>query len=443
MTLLKVTSKETRADATQGQPPAWGRPCDGAAPSARVEREDACGRRELQSRAAYGTALRGVARGAELRRALLAAALGLCEIAGCAQPSPQATGSVGASVAGTAAKPAGSSAGRAGSGAGTAGAAVGVAGRSGGVAGTLAVAGSSAAAGASGAGVSIGAAGAAGSAEQATAGASGQAGVASSGGAGGLATQAGTGGELAAGGGEAQAGSSAVGTCAPWPTAKGEQAVSETIKVSGHLDGGLKRYKGSGALGSDDQSEDQGPLFDLAENAVLENVILGTPAADGIHCNGTCTLRNVWWEDVGEDAATFRASNASATMTIECAGAKHASDKVLQHNGPGTMIVRQFYADDFGKLYRSCGNCKTQYERHIELHAVDIKNCKSTLVGINTNYKDGATFDNITIHGDSGMKTEICDRFTGNDQGDEPTKTGTGADGQYCKYSAGDIHWVP
>lgn len=54
-------------------------------------------------------------------------------------------------------------------------------------------------------------------------------------------------------------------------------------------------------------------------------------------------------------------------------GAYHASDKIIQHNGCGTVNVStpihrfgpiitdvpkiiNFYAEDYGKVYRSCGN---------------------------------------------------------------------------------------
>lgn len=37
-------------------------------------------------------------------------------------------------------------------------------------------------------------------------------------------------------------------------------------------------------------------------------------------------------------------------------GAYHASDKVVQHNGCGTVNIINFYVNDYGKLYRSCGN---------------------------------------------------------------------------------------
>ncbi|WP_262367389.1 pectate lyase, partial [Microbispora tritici] len=140
---------------------------------------------------------------------------------------------------------------------------------------------------------------------------------------------------------------------ASWPSPSGQQAVGATINVSGTYDGKLKRYYGTGALGSGGQQEGQSPIFKLADGAVLKNVVLGSPAADGIHCTGTCTLQNVWWEDVGEDAATFKGTSSSQTMTVDGGGARAASDKVFQHNGPGTMVIKNFQVQNFGKLYRS------------------------------------------------------------------------------------------
>lgn len=221
----------------------------------------------------------------------------------------------------------------------------------------------------------------------------------------------------------------------------GSEPVTATIRVSGKLDGKLKRYAGAGALGGGGQDEGQDPLFLLADGATLENVILGAPAADGIHCEGSCTLHNVWWEDVGEDAATLKGGSERQVMNIECGGARQASDKVFQHNGPGTMRIQNFVVEDFGKLYRSCGNCKTQHERHVEMKNIEATKGK-VLAGINTNYGDTAKFENITMH-DSSMKMGVCDRFTGNSSGDEPSKIGSGADGMSCVYDDSDISWVP
>ncbi|MGQ4427774.1 pectate lyase, partial [Streptomyces violaceoruber] len=111
---------------------------------------------------------------------------------------------------------------------------------------------------------------------------------------------------------------------ATWPTPNGSEGVSSTLSVSGTKDYGMKRLYGTGDLGSGGQDEDQGPILELAPGAVLKNVIIGAPAADGVHCKGSCTLQNVWWEDVGEDAATFRGSSSSNVYTVSGGGAKEA-----------------------------------------------------------------------------------------------------------------------
>lgn len=225
---------------------------------------------------------------------------------------------------------------------------------------------------------------------------------------------------------------------AAWPSPTGQQAVGTTIKVSGTYDGALKRFYGTGDLGTGGQSEDQGPIFELANGATLKNVILGSPAADGVHCLGTCTLGNVWWEDVGEDAATFKGTSASQSMTIDGGGARKASDKVFQHNGPGTMYIRNFQVNDFGKLYRSCGNCKTQYKRNVVVDNVTATVPGKALVGINTNYGDTAKLTRITIVGDTSRKIEPCQKYKGVTSG-EPTKTGSGPDSTNCLYTTANI----
>ncbi|MEV0909910.1 pectate lyase [Streptomyces hokutonensis] len=228
-------------------------------------------------------------------------------------------------------------------------------------------------------------------------------------------------------------------SAATWPTASGSQAVTSTISVSGTKDYGMLRLYGSGDLGTGSQDEDQGPILELAPGAVVKNVIIGSPAADGIHCLGACTLQNVWWEDVGEDAATFLGSSSSNVYTVSGGGAKEASDKVFQFNGAGTLNVSNFAAQTFGTFVRSCGNCKTQYKRTINLNTIEATYKGSRIVGINTNYGDSATLKAITIVGDTGKKMIPCQKYIGNNTGAEPTTNGTGADGTYCKYAASDI----
>ncbi len=227
-----------------------------------------------------------------------------------------------------------------------------------------------------------------------------------------------------------------------WPTATATVTVSATQKISGTFDGGMKRYVGSGPLGSGSQSESQPAMFQLADGATLSNVILGNPAADGVHCLGTCTLKNVWWEDVGEDAATMEASSKGA-MTIDGGGARSASDKIFQHNGSGTMTIRNFYAEDFGKLYRACGNCTGAYQgqRHVVIQNIVVTKVNTAIAGINSNYGDTADMSGLTILGDTSHKTTICVRYQGNSTGAEPTKLGSGP-GSGCNYDPHAISWT-
>ncbi|MEV4352643.1 pectate lyase, partial [Actinoplanes sp. NPDC049596] len=217
---------------------------------------------------------------------------------------------------------------------------------------------------------------------------------------------------------------------ATWPTPAGTTTLTATRKITGSVDGGNVRFVGGGDLGGDGQDEGQDPLFQLADGATLSNVIIGSPAADGVHCLGTCTLRNVWWQDVGEDAATFKGTSASQTMTVVGGGAMHASDKTFQHNGPGTFVIKDFQASDIGKLYRSCGNCSKQFARKVQVSNVTVTTPLKALVGVNSNLGDVATVDNVTVVGGSS-KTVICALFKGVTSG-EPTQIGSVPDGKSC-----------
>lgn len=91
------------------------------------------------------------------------------------------------------------------------------------------------------------------------------------------------------------------------------------------------------------------------------------------------------------------------------------------------MEVKNFYANDYGKVARSCGNCSNNGDaRHIIMNGV-VAHDGGVLCGINTNYGDTCTITDCCQ--DDG---ESCARYTGNDDGDEPDEIGEGADGTYC-----------
>ncbi|WP_221358895.1 pectate lyase [Streptomyces beigongshangae] len=223
-------------------------------------------------------------------------------------------------------------------------------------------------------------------------------------------------------------------SAATWPTPTSNEGVSATIQVSGTEDYGMKRFYGTGDLAGDGQEEGQDPILQLADGAVLKNVVIGAPGADGIHCQGSCTLQNVWWEDVGEDAATFR-GGTGATYTVTGGGAKKAADKVFQHNGGGTLSVSDFAVQEFKTLYRSCGDCSTQYTRKVNLGGIDVTGTGSTarIAGINVNRNDVATLRDITIRGDASRKVVPCQKYYNN------TAVGTGPDSTNCLYSTSDL----
>ncbi|KFA72043.1 hypothetical protein S40288_02286 [Stachybotrys chartarum IBT 40288] len=137
------------------------------------------------------------------------------------------------------------------------------------------------------------------------------------------------------------------------------------------------------------------------------------------------TLNNVWWVDVWVDAATLKMT--SGTSTVNGGGAFKAADKVSQFNGRGTLNINDFYVNDYGKLTRSCGNCKDNGgPRNVNIKGVIAKN-GGELCGINSNYGD---VWKITNSCQSSGKS--CVRYQGNSSGAEPTKLGSGHDGKNC-----------
>lgn len=47
-------------------------------------------------------------------------------------------------------------------------------------------------------------------------------------------------------------------------------------------------------------------------------------------------------------------------VLIEGGGANNGDDKLVQHNGKGTVTIRGGTYTNSGKLYRSCGDCSSK-----------------------------------------------------------------------------------
>lgn len=87
-----------------------------------------------------------------------------------------------------------------------------------------------------------------------------------------------------------------------------DKVVHETIIVPKNTtyDGKGQRFVAGKELGDGSQSENQDPVFRVEDGATLKNVVLGAPAADGVHTYGNVNIQNVKWQDVGEDALTVK-----------------------------------------------------------------------------------------------------------------------------------------
>ncbi|KAF8869521.1 pectate lyase [Mucidula mucida] len=208
-----------------------------------------------------------------------------------------------------------------------------------------------------------------------------------------------------------------------FPDATDTISLDEPMTITDSFDGANARYdRGSGACEGQTEGGDSDAVFLLEDGASLSNVIIGADQSEGIHCLGSCTLTNIWFEDVCEDAITFK--QKSGTSTLTGGGAIGADDKVLQHNGGGTVVVDSFCVQDFGKLYRSCGNSLAILQHH----------CSGggALAGINSNYGDTAIFDMATVQTDD--VDSICDTYEGNDDGDEPDKLTSNESNEFCQF---------
>lgn len=226
----------------------------------------------------------------------------------------------------------------------------------------------------------------------------------------------------------------------------------QTIAAGESFDGAGATFDRGVSCTGQEEGGDSDAVFILESGASISNVVIGPNQIEGIHCFGGCTLENVVWTAVCEDAFTIKEQDDGETTTITGGGATGADDKVLQHNGGGSLSVSGFEVNTFGKVYRSCGNCDEQFERHVtmdDLTATDGSvvcgktptcfiplvivriNLTDELIGINSNYGDTCTINSATL---SGVDT-VCAEYEGNDTGDEPEEISTGVS-DYCIYDA-------
>lgn len=124
------------------------------------------------------------------------------------------------------------------------------------------------------------------------------------------------------------------------------------IQAGESADFKFTRFVPARSLGDGSQREAQRPVIVLMPGASVRRVIIGRPGADGIHCRGNNVLRDVWFEDVGEDAVTVEGPHVQWIG----GGARRAEDKIVQLNHKGPFLGENLYFEDFTTGVRGNGN---------------------------------------------------------------------------------------
>ncbi|MBN3468045.1 pectate lyase [Pseudomonas savastanoi pv. phaseolicola] len=163
--------------------------------------------------------------------------------------------------------------------------------------------------------------------------------------------------------------------------------VKDTIKVAANTvyDAHGATFTADNSMGNGDQSENQKPLFELAEGATLKNANLGENEVDGIHVKAKdaqqVTIDNVHAENVGEDMITVKGEGGAkvTNLQIKNSSAENADDKVFQLNANTHLNITGFEANNFGTLVRTNGE-KQFDDMNIKLDGVDANHGKFALV---------------------------------------------------------------
>ncbi|KAL0948046.1 hypothetical protein HGRIS_010671 [Hohenbuehelia grisea] len=261
------------------------------------------------------------------------------------------------------------------------------------------------------------------------------------------------------------------------PASAGYTALPTASVITGSFDGKMVKFDRAGSSGDCQEQKETGEadaVFILESGASISNVIIGKAQAEGsnyalevflatdidrsyryplswaVHrdkCLVGGRLRRCHYcvflfphctaHALSSVTSQIKQTGSGDVSTINGGGAFHAEDKVVQHNGAGLVKISNFFASDFGKLYRACGNCATHYERHVQLSNVCLNSGKEG-VGINSNWGDTASLSGVKISGKPSA-ANVCCTYTGVNKGSEPPKIGCGDGYSACQYSESSV----
>ncbi|MDP5238412.1 pectate lyase [Uliginosibacterium sp. 31-16] len=232
----------------------------------------------------------------------------------------------------------------------------------------------------------------------------------------------------------------------------GATFTNETVDCGG-------QYISGGWCNGDD--DNQAPIIKLYNAKIINAKFAQGKAGKGIQCwSGTCSVENVTFDEVCEDAISTRADGVTLnikgstfknTMSTDLAYGKKP-DKFIQVNQknvkvsisnshfyivPATSSTPKPLTGKAGKIVRTCGNCSGNIgPRTITMSNVYAHGPFSSIAGVNSKYRYNSTIDTVTI---SGLQVEgykapasgkvestppICEEFEGIDK----AKDGSGVD---------------
>lgn len=102
----------------------------------------------------------------------------------------------------------------------------------------------------------------------------------------------------------------------PIPDSQGSVTFDAPEEISGTFDGGMKTYGRGVDCTGQDEGGDEDAVFILANGATLKNAIIGSDQIEGVHCSGSCTIENVWWEAVCEGMSPQRDDAINRLMSF-------------------------------------------------------------------------------------------------------------------------------
>lgn len=128
------------------------------------------------------------------------------------------------------------------------------------------------------------------------------------------------------------------------PASSGTSALSavQTIAAGESFDGGMVMFDRGVSCSGQSEGGESDAVFRIENGGSLSNVIIGPNQIEGVHCMGSCTLTNVWWSAVCEDAFTIKEQAAGETSTISGGGAYGAADKVRIHSQGSLPNINMF-----------------------------------------------------------------------------------------------------